>query len=102
MSQKPKTKSAEITRLKAEVVELQELNLKLAKTLKMVEDGQWVVISETDLKRYQNGIKRLMEAGDAMHAIIERVEDNPYGPAPYGYDSMDAWKAAKASDNFGA
>lgn len=95
MSHKPKTKSAEITRLKAEVVELRELNLKLAQTLKMVEDGQWVVISETDLKRYQNGIKRLMEAGDNMAAHIGNDIESQLR-------CSDDWRAAKASDNFGA
>lgn len=97
MSHKPKTKSAEITRLKAEVVELRELNLKLAKTLKMVEDGQWVVISEADLKRYQNGIKRLIDAGDILCAAASTHD------GPGGYDSeVDGWREARNSDNFGA
>lgn len=93
MSQKPKTKSAEITRLKAEVVELRELNVKLAKTLKMVEDGQWVVISEADLKRYQNGIKRLIEAGDILSKAVWYSEYT---------EEVDGWKEARNSDNFGA
>lgn len=97
MSHKPKTKSAEITRLKAEVVELRELNVKLAKTLKMVEDGQWVVISEADLKRYQNGIKRLIDAGDILCAAVSVT----HGPGEYDGE-VDGWREARNSDNFGA
>ena len=41
--------------LQRKVDELQELNLGLSKALKMVEDGQWVVITASDLRRYQSG-----------------------------------------------
>lgn len=81
--------------LQRKVDELQELNLNLSKALKMVEDGQWVVITANDLRRYQKGIDRLIVAGDGMHAHFSNA-DNP----ELDHDCLALWRAAKASDRF--
>ena len=81
--------------LQRKVDELQELNLGLSKALKMVEDGQWVVITASDLRRYQSGIDRLIVAGDGMHAHFSNP-DNP----ELDHDCLALWRAAKSSDRF--
>lgn len=81
--------------LQRKVDELQELNLGLSKALKMVEEGQWVVITVKDLRRYQDGISRLIVAGDGMHAHFANAENPADDP-----DCLVLWRAAKKSDNF--
>jgi hypothetical protein len=56
---------------------------------------QATISADEEIARLKAEVERLRKAGDEMYAILERVEDNPYGPAPYGGDSMDAWNAAK-------
>ena len=96
MSRK-QTKQERIEELEKQLAQVNALNTQLANVLKMVEDGQWVVISEADLKRYQNGIKRLIDAGDILCAAVSVT----HGPGEYDGE-VDGWREARNSDNFGA
>jgi len=91
MSRK-QTKQERIEELEKEVAALHALNVQLANTLKMTEDGQWVVISEKDLNRYRNGIDALLKAGDNMVNSMGKFTEED--------DAVEAWQAAKASDKF--
>ena len=102
MSRK-QTKQERIEELEKEVAALHTLNVQLGNTLKMTEDGQWVVISEKDLNRYRNGIDALLKAGDAMHKSMLEIGCNEMADN-FEYDawwaSLNGWKDAKGSDKF--
>ena len=102
MSRK-QTKQQRIEELEKEVAALHALNVQLGNTLKMTEDGQWVVISEKDLNRYRNGIDALLKAGDAMHKSMLKIGCNEMADN-FEYDawwaSVNGWKDVKASDKF--
>jgi len=94
MSRK-QTKQERIGELEKEVAALHALNVQLGNTLKMTEDGQWVVISEKDLNRYRNGIDALIKAGDKVSDYLAEVnteEETVF--------ILQLWKDAKASDKF--
>jgi soluble cytochrome b562 len=94
MSRK-QTKQERIEELEKEVAALHALNVQLGSTLKMTEDGQWVVISEKDLNRYRNGIDALIKAGDEVSDYLAEVitdDETAY--------ILQLWKDAKASDKF--
>jgi hypothetical protein len=91
MSRK-ETKQQTIDRLLAELKAQQDINAQLANVLKMTEDGQWVVISETDLNRYRNGIDALLKAGDALVNSIGKFTEED--------EAVEAWNAVKTSDKF--
>ena len=102
MSRK-QTKQERIEELEKKVAALHALNVQLGNTLKMTEDGQWVVISEKDLNRYRNGIDALLKAGDAMHKSMMEIgcnemADNFENDAWWA--SANGWKDAKTSDKF--
>jgi soluble cytochrome b562 len=94
MSRK-QTKQERIEELEKEVAALHALNVQLGNTLKMTEDGQWVVISEKDLNRYRNGIDALIKAGDQVTDYLAEV--NTESETAY---ILQLWKDAKASDKF--
>jgi len=94
MSRK-QTKQERIEELEKEVAALHALNVQLGNTLKMTEDGQWVVISEKDLNRYRNGIDALIKAGDQVSDYLaEVITDDETAFI------LQLWKDAKASDKF--
>ena len=97
MSRK-QTKQERIEELEKEVAALHALNVQLGNTLKMTEDGQWVVISEKDLNRYRNGIDALLKAGDELAKRTEFFQKR--WDADEVCLEIVAWKAAKASDKF--
>ena len=94
MSRK-QTKQERIEELEKELAALHTLNVQLGNTLKMTEDGQWVVISEKDLNRYRNGIDALIKAGDALDQHLSEFD-----PDEHGFSVRQLWKDAKASDKF--
>jgi hypothetical protein len=94
MSRK-QTKQERIEELEKEVAALHALNVQLGSTLKMTEDGQWVVISEKDLNRYRNGIDALIKAGDQVSDYLAEVNTDPETVF-----ILQLWKDAKASDKF--
>jgi soluble cytochrome b562 len=94
MSRK-QTKQERIEELEKEVAALHALNVQLGSTLKMTEDGQWVVISEKDLNRYRNGIDALIKAGDQVLNCLEELK-----PEYDTSDILEIWNKAKASDKF--
>jgi len=102
MSRK-QTKQERIEELEKEVAALHALNVQLGNTLKMTEDGQWVVISDKDLNRYRNGIDALLKAGDAMHKSMLEIGCNEMADN-FEHDawwaSLNGWKDVKASDKF--
>ena len=94
MSRK-QTKQERIEELEKEVAALHALNVPLGNTLKMTEDGQWVVISEKDLNRYRNGIDALIKAGDQVSDYLaEVITDDETAFI------LQLWKDAKGSDKF--
>lgn len=94
MSRK-ETKQQTIDRLLAESKAQRDLNAQLANVLKMIEDGQWVVISEKDLNRYRNGIDVLIKAGDALNEHLCEFD-----PTEAGFEVRQLWAKARASDKF--
>jgi hypothetical protein len=94
MSRK-QTKQERIEELEKEVAALHALNVQLGNTLKMTEDGQWVVISEKDLNRYRNGIDVLIKAGNALDEHL-----GEFDPTENGFAVRQLWKQAKESDKF--
>ena len=94
MSRK-QTKQERIEELEKEVATLHALNVQLGNTLKMTEDGQWVVISEKDLNRYRNGIDALIKAGDQVSDYLAEVKTEEETAF-----IMQLWKDAKATDKF--
>ena len=94
MSRK-QTKQERIDELEKQLAQVNALNLQLSQVLKMTEDGQWVVISETDLNRYRNGIDILIKAGDALNEHL-----GEFDPTEVGFEVRQLWAKARASDNF--
>lgn len=87
---KPMTKAAMAQRIK----ELEDLNLSLAKVLNMVDDGQWVVISENDRKRFITTIDALVAAGDGLDEYAARLDGTTNGML----DCRQRWHDVKASE----
>ena len=94
MSRK-QTKQERIDELEKQLAQVNALNTQLAHVLKMTEDGQWVVISETDLNRYKNGIDVLIKAGDALNEHL-----GEFDPTEAGFEVRQLWTKARASDKF--
>lgn len=87
---KPMTKAAMAERIK----QLEDLNLSLSKVLNMVDDGQWVVIRETDRKRYIAVIDALVSAGDGLDDYAARLDGTTNGML----DCRQRWHDVKASE----